>query len=131
MKIMLKVISYVATFVFAFIIASAISNSRANRCLYAQDLETHVANVNISVAVLEKLRSKQYDEAIAGLEAAMLTETLGLEDDEKVIGWNADMEGAANKIAVYCTRFNIFDGKTNLPSHLIAKRFLDSHAQKK
>lgn len=112
------------------VICFEIANIRAKRTLYRQDLDTRIVNVNISLDTLKLLRKQEYSKAISVLETAMLAETLGLADDEKVLGRNEDIQGITKTMSEYCAANNVFDGKTNLPSHYLAKRFLDSHADK-
>ena len=127
MKMVLRII--ICVFLFGVIFASGymLSSLRIKRLLYAQDLEMHVVNVEVSLARLEELRSKENDRAVSGLETFALGQTLGMADDEKVLGLNADIQNTAEKLSEYCARYSVFDGRTNLPSHRIAKQFLDSH----
>jgi hypothetical protein len=121
---------YAVSLVLAFAIGFGISNMRAKHSLYRQDLDTQLTNVDISLNVLELLRKQESDKAIFALETAMLMEVSGTIIDEKVLGRNNEIQNMSIKVADYCSKYNVFDGKTNLPSHFIAKQFLDSHVTK-
>jgi hypothetical protein len=118
---------YAVTLVLAVAIGFEISNITARHNLYRQDLNTRLMNIDVSLDVLGQLRKQEYNKAIFGLETAMLTEAAGSTIDEKVLGRNNDIQNMAKQVSEYCAKNNVFDGKTNLPSHFVAKQFLDSH----
>ena len=121
---------YSVSLVLAVAIGFEISNVNAKHYLYHQDLDTRLVNVDISLDVLGLLRKQEYDKAVFELETAMLMEAAGSTIDEKALGQNKDIQNMANKVSEYCLKYNVFDGKTNLPSHFMAKQFLDSHTAK-
>jgi hypothetical protein len=121
---------YVTGLILVGVISFEIASIRGKHSLYREDLGTRILNVDIFRDALEKLNGKEYDKAISVLETAMLMEATGSTIDEKVLGQNKDIQDMAKKVSEYCSKYNVFDGKTNLPSHFMAKQFLDSHTAK-
>lgn len=90
-----------------------------------------IANLDLHLQILETMRSPDKDKALHMLEVCLLTETPGVADEVKILGWTDDMQGITKRISTYCRQYNIFETNTNLPSHIVAKQFLDSHVEAK
>lgn len=126
-----NILKHAITAVIAAIIGFSVANYKANLALYQNDLQGNLVNIDIVLRSLIKIRENDHAKAVSFLELSMLMDVSELEWDGKVVGWNSDMQQAVNKVNSYCINYNVFEGKSNWPSHYVAKRFLESHATNK
>lgn len=127
MRFLFITLVYASTLLIAFWLGLRFDSSASTRELYKQDLDSRITRINVTLGVLNLLREQEYRKAISGLETSMLMDAAGSPIDERILGQSREINIMAKNVSEYCLKYKVFDNTTNLPSHRLAKQFLDSH----